>query len=546
MAKILCIEPEHSQIRVAVVEKKGRICRVSKCFRFLAPQGAVEDGYIRDTSNLGKKLKEELASRKIKIKKVCFLASSTRIATREVSIPMVKEKTIQSLIEANAEDYFPIDASKYVLSYSFLDKGEKVSGKEKRERDNPTQYQLMVYAAPKSISAAYKEMAECAGLTLVRVAYTGDSIYQAVKQEFSQNVNLLVKIEEKNTLITIVKDGKLALQRNVNYGVDSAVDTLRMFPVFGSDLTFEDAEDILCSRACIRSALDMDPMEKEPEDTDEFVREARREVTESLRYLIGNISRIMDYYISRNPDASFGKVLCCGLGGEVKGMERLLTNELGYEVSVITDLSDCVYQETEKDGGLGVYAALAGAMRSGINLMERTSRKKKSASESMSGAVLIFCVGSLAELALAGSGFFVRAYQQREQEHLNRRIEEERDIEDIYNAYNNARNRYEGYQRMYKYTNTPNEGLKNFVEELEEKMPSNITVETFSSTGTQVSFSMRLANKSEAANTLIQLRSFESLLLVNTTGIDEAEDGTVTMSVTCTYINPAPLDVGAN
>ena len=89
-------------------------------------------------------------------------------------------------------------------------------------------------------------------------------------------------------------------------------------------------------------------------------------------------------------------------------------------------------------------------------------------------------------------------------------------------------------------------GLKNFVEELEEKMPSNITVETFSSTGTQVSFSMRLANKSEAANTLIQLRSFESLLLVNTTGIDEAEDGTVTMSVTCTYINPAPLDVGAN
>ena len=104
MAKILCIEPEHSQIRVAVVEKKGRICRVSKCFRFLAPQGAVEDGYIRDTSNLGKKLKEELASRKIKIKKVCFLASSTRIATREVSIPMVKEKTIQSLIEDNAAE----------------------------------------------------------------------------------------------------------------------------------------------------------------------------------------------------------------------------------------------------------------------------------------------------------------------------------------------------------------------------------------------------------------------------------------------------------
>lgn len=53
---------------------------------------------------------------------------------------------------------------------------------------------------------------------------------------------------------------------------------------------------------------------------------------------------------------------------------------------------------------------------------------------------------------------------------------------------------------------------------------------------------MRVASKSEAANTLIQLRTFDSLSSVTTTGIDEGEDGTVTMSVTCTYRNPALLD----
>lgn len=133
-------------------------------------------------------------------------------------------------------------------------------------------------------------------------------------------------------------------------------------------------------------------------------------------------------------------------------------------------------------------------------------------------------------------------YQQHMQDHLNQRISEESSIEDIYNTYTSAKTNYENYQRMYQYTNTPNEGLKTFLEEMEQKMPSDITVETFSSTGTQVSFSMRVSSKSAAANTLMQLRTFESLATVTTTGLEEAEDNTVSMSVICTYADPAPLD----
>ena len=77
-------------------------------------------------------------------------------------------------------------------------------------------------------------------------------------------------------------------------------------------------------------------------------------------------------------------------------------------------------------------------------------------------------------------------------------------------------------------------------------MPSDITVESFSSTGTQVSFSMRVGSKSAAANTIMQLRTFESLATVTTTGIDEAEDGNVSLSVLCIYSDPAPMDASAD
>ena len=50
-----------------------------------------------------------------------------------------------------------------------------------------------------------------------------------------------------------------------------------------------------------------------------------------------------------------------------------------------------------------------------------------------------------------------------------------------------------------------------------------------------------MANKAEAANALIQLRSFESFSSVRTTGITEDEGGTVTMSITATYATPAAL-----
>ena len=58
------------------------------------------------------------------------------------------------------------------------------------------------------------------------IGYTGDSVYSAVKDTFADGVHMLVKIEYNSTSISVLNNGELALQRTVNYGVDSAQDTL--------------------------------------------------------------------------------------------------------------------------------------------------------------------------------------------------------------------------------------------------------------------------------------------------------------------------------
>lgn len=539
MARFLSIEAESTQIRVGEVEISGRKGRMLQCFCVPVPQGSVEDGQIRDTKGLGELLRQQLNERGIRTKKAWFVTGSTRIASREVQIPLVKKSRIQSIIEANATDYFPIDVTKYVMSYIILgitgEKGKKgEEAEQKKAADQERQYRLMVYASPKAISTAYYEFAQSAGLTLSGITYTGNTVYQTVQEEYTSGAHILIKVELENTGISIIRDGKLSFQRNINYGMESAVETIRSFPQFGDRLEVQDALQLLSEKKWIYPSLD-GQIGEEPDTV-------KSEVTESLRYLVGNISRIMDYYISRNGDVNFESIVLCGMGGQVQGLAELLTQELGQKVELLTKITRYSVPDTNKNEGLFLYIAVMDPVKSGLNLMEKTGRKQKEVKETLSGAWVVFGVGALAAVALAVAGVGARIYQTHEQDRLNQRIAEEQSIEDVYAAYNNAKSQYDNFQSMYAYTNTPNEGLEAFIQEMEEKMPSSITVETFSSTGSQVSFSMRVASKSEAANTLIQLRTFDSLSSVTTTGIDEGEDGTVTMSVTCTYRNPALLD----
>ena len=539
MARFLSIEAESTQIRVGEVEISGRKGRMLQCFCVPVPQGSVEDGQIRDTKGLGELLRQQLNERGIRTKKAWFVTGSTRIASREVQIPLVKKSRIQSIIEANATDYFPIDVTKYVMSYIILgitgEKGKKgEEAEQKKAADQERQYRLMVYASPKAISTAYYEFAQSAGLTLSGITFTGNTVYQTVQEEYTSGAHILIKVELENTGISIIRDGKLSFQRNINYGIESAVETIRSFPQFGDRLEVQDALQLLSEKKWIYPSLD-GQIGEEPDTV-------KSEVTESLRYLVGNISRIMDYYISRNGDVDFESIVLCGMGGQVQGLAELLTQELGQKVELLTKITRYSVPDTNKNEGLFLYIAVMDPVKSGLNLMEKTGRKQKEVKETLSGAWVVFGVGALAAVALAAAGVGARIYQTHEQDRLNQRIAEEQSIEDVYAAYNNAKSQYDNFQSMYAYTNTPNEGLEAFIQEMEEKMPSSITVETFSSTGSQVSFSMRVASKSEAANTLIQLRTFDSLSSVTTTGIDEGEDGTVTMSVTCTYRNPALLD----
>lgn len=537
MARYINVEIDNARLRIAEIEDNGRKPRMLMAFGVAVPQGVIDDGEIRDTKNLGELLAQTLNSHGVRTKKAYFVASSSRIASRRLQIPLVKKNKIQALLEENVTEYFPIDATKYVLSYMVLGEIEKPA-----EGNTPAmkQYDLLAYAAPKTISTAYQEMAEYAGLTLTGIGYTGESIYQSVRDLYSEGVHLVAKIEMDHTLISVIKDGDLALQRSVNYGLDSAVDAVLNTKAFGDISEEGEALAVLYSQPCLYGRLEAEAL-----DADPVLSEARMEVTESFRYLIGNISRIMDYYISRNPGAVFDSVACCGLGGGILGLPALFGYELAQPVTILDTLGDAPMPKLPDGDGLYLFIALASGAASGVNLMEKVTKKQKNEKDSMRGAILICGLGIAAGLLLAIIGLGARGYQQFTHSSLERKIASKQSIQELYDTYTQKKELAESFDSLYAYTSTPNEQLRAFLEEMEEKMPADLTLDSFTSTGTEVDFNLHVSDKNEAAQVLMQLRTFESLATVTTAGLDEDENGDVTMLVNCTYATPAAVSDSA-
>ncbi len=539
MANILTIEVGSTEIRVAEMRDDKKGSSIRRCFRFAVPQGLVEDGLIQDAAALGEQLKNELLSRKISARKVRFIVASSRIASREVRIPFIKKNRIQDLIETNAADYFPIDPVEYILSYRIMNVEEEGEGKEKEKK-----YHLMVYACPKDVAESYNQLAEAAGLIMSCLAHIGESVYTAVRGAFAQGTHMLVKIEEDAMIVSVIRDGELRMQRNIGYGINGAIEAVQMFPEFGDHLSYEDALSLMMKRNCVRRTLNPNSVIVEPEDETEEIKGARTEVAQNLRYLVGNISRIMDYYLARNPGNGFDSIECCGIGAAVLGVTKLLSHELAQKVTPLQPIEGHKFAKSEElENAEAIYIALFGVDANSANLMEKVKRgsKKKKDGEDIRGAIVVFVIGAVASVILIVFSLGNRLYQTQRQKKLNVEITKNESAETIYNEYKSMKEKYSQYEQMYNFTNTPNESLVAFLQELEQKMPSTLVIDSFSSTGTDVSFTVEVASKKEAANTLMQLRKFESLTSVTTTGTSEDDSGILTMSVNANYAQPAAM-----
>lgn len=518
MAKVVSIEVGYSFIKLCEMDYKAKTPRVYRFAMVPTPLNVIEDGYLKESAGLRAAIKEALYRNKIKTKRAVFTVASSRIINREVTLPPVKPNMMETMIKANLKDYFPIDLADHEISYVVLETF--------KDGDNAGKSRVLLVAVEKALVASYEALAQSCGLTLVDMDYVGNSIYQAVKKEAGKTPSMILKIEESQTIITVVKGNNMMLQRSVNYGVEDAIHEVAANPAFDV-IEDSDAWQLIKRRSCIKVTLESDTNVIEPDleqDDDMEIAQARINVTRTLAPLINSVSRVVDFYNSRNPE-HIEQAYLMGMGGDMSSLSKLLTNELGIKTNVFRKLEGIVWHPNMGEGELFNYVACIGATMAPLSLISSEKQQKlKKESNSNSLAVLLGIFFVVASAALAANGYVTYNEAKEEQKRLQGLESTYLPAEQIYQRYNSVKTLYENVLEGHLMTNRPNDNILNFISELEEKLPADVSVLEFSSNDTTAVLRIQAADKDTTAGIIQNLRNFASIQYVSVDSISEVEE----------------------
>ena len=523
--KILSIEIGVDVTHVLEMDYRVKNPKVYRSFSFQTPVGVIGEAGVRKSEEFRTALHKLLDANKIKTRKTLFVVNSGKIASREVLIPMIKENRIKDFLNTNSADFFPVDLSRYQLVY----RNEGVV-----QQDTVKKRKLYVFAVPGDLVQSYEELADFCSLELTALDYVGNSIFQMMHKAVGNNICCSVKLDDNATMITIINQGMVVLQRTVFYGFEEVEKVVVDSGLFPKE-QYPAAMDILQQTDCL------DTNQAAPEDA---MNAMRAEAVEALRPMIGNIRRVLDYYQSRNNGAEVKECFLIGNGAYIKGLDRLMSLELNLPVHL--QEKDVLNGFRTSGGRLdAMYEACYGAAIQPLDFVFGSAQTAKIIEEKKKRELLatkligLLCV-ACAVILLALSGV-QRIALSHELNTLNKQKDELKYIQDIYNAYVDTKSQYDDVTKMNGKTETVSDALADAIEEMEEKFPSGVKVTSLTSNGEGISMDIEVSTKEEAAKILQNLATFDAFRSVTTNGITESTDEngkiTVTFSVMCTYVN---------
>ncbi len=541
---MISIETGIQWTKVALVDYRKKNPPVHEAFAFRTPEHAVEDGYIRDKDSLARALKEELVRRQIVEKDVVFTLSSSKVVTREVMIPYVKDNKIKGIIDAQSRDYFPMDISGYTISYSKMDVVED---------DGKKQLKLLLVAIPDNLLGNYVSFAQLAGLKVETFDYIGNGCIQLMCDSFVDNA-MIIQLEEQATVISILENKKLAFQRVTPYGYGATISTVVDHPILGID-DEERAFDFLLEHNVIFNKPSMpdngDPAQQAIDQAQ--ADEAYEDLAESLRYHLRIANTALDYYQNQVKKEFVGNVYLVGDGSRFAGIHKLFAQELPLPLQKIDfakvidlrnqngvndqkkagkkkhqDYTNPVMEESSNPrqpraatpvGFLSVIGAAVHPLDAKPKEMQAADSKKNDLH-----TAYVLLAGSLLLSLLLILGSSVRQLiAHSEHRHLTDQLESLAYVQQTYDESSRVQQEEQVYVTIDDATRTKNEYLLPLIEQLEAELPSAIKVTSMQTDDNLITLNMTADRKITVGQMLL---NFQNVTLLTDPSIPSMSEQT--------------------
>jgi|GEM_PF-1632035 len=504
---------------VQCLSGNGKKLRPEKSFMLSMEQGAYTDGQIADVESLGAYLNEQLRNKGAKAKKVSFVITSGRIATREVTLPAVKPSRIGEMVNANSADYFPVDMSAYYVTYSRLGSGEG------------GQHKVMVYATPLLLLRDYFTLSEALGMKLQSIEYAGNAqrnLYRAINP--MSEGNLYVYFNDNSSYLSFMNGDMLALQRTLPFGGGEFVEDFLAATRMGEDQYLEGYRMLT------------DP------HSDELVRYSGGidESRNSLNRLAMGIARSLDYFTSNFAQIPIDNIILTGpyatlidlaeTVAAATSRNTLIMDEMPQAAAYLSNISELL-----------PYINCASTPKEPADLRPPSMMKKKKRERDARPLERSILPGAVALLGLAGisavlciSAYLSNADAVRENESVKNELEALAPVQEVYDSYVIYSDGATALYNISGATNTPNDAILAFLDELERKLPGEIVTLSAAFSPESVMLNATAPTMEDVARVLVQLRSFASISVIGVSPVTESVDVTassyVAFSVVCNYV----------
>lgn len=542
--KVISIETGIQWTKVALVDYRKKNPPVHEAFAFRTPEHAVEDGYIRDKDSLARALKEELVRRQIVEKDVVFTLSSSKVVTREVMIPYVKDNKIKGIIDAQSRDYFPMDISGYTISYSKMDVVED---------DGKKQLKLLLVAIPDNLLGNYVSFAQLAGLKVETFDYIGNGCIQLMCDSFVDNA-MIIQLEEQATVISILENKKLAFQRVTPYGYGATISTVVDHPILGID-DEERAFDFLLEHNVIFNKPSMpdngDPAQQAIDQAQ--ADEAYEDLAESLRYHLRIANTALDYYQNQVKQEFVGNVYLVGDGSRFAGIHKLFAQELPLPLQKIDfakiidlrnqngvndqkkagkkkhqDYTNPVMEESSNPGQPRAatpvgFLSVIGAAVHPLDAKPKEMQAADSKKNDLHTAYVLLAGSLLLSLLLILGSSVRQLIAHSEHRHLTDQLESLAYVQQTYDESSRVQQEEQVYVTIDDATKTKNEYLLPLIEQLEAELPSAIKVTSMQTDDNLITLNMTADRKITVGQMLL---NFQNVTLLTDPSIPSMSEQT--------------------
>lgn len=504
--KVVVVRVGTETIRIVHMDNTPVNPTVYGCVRVPTPEGAVVDGEVKNIIDVSRRIKQACVEKGIATKDVIFSLASSKIANRETTIPFVKDNKIQGIVDAKVGDMFPVDKERYIFSYVKQGEGrsaneneEVTDGSENKEeepevtddtkkkekksfninlgkKEGANQVErvidLLVYAAPLDLVRSYYALAEGCEFNVVGIEVDGNGIFQIMKRQVKGGVEMAVQINRENTLINIMSNEKLLLQRTIPYGADAIIGAAMAEPAFQVP-EYDKAAKLLASQRVLLHSLSA----SNPQG--DLSMQKRIELTQSASSLIGNISRVMEYYNSRYRDEPVRSIIVTGNGASIAGIHELMTNELDVPAVTPNELQGVQFnRQIEVNANILQYVGCFGAVYSPVNFIPEEIKNRVATKDSlMSIAVGLAAVVVVCVVMVVASLITVQSAKS-ECEAAKARLTSLRPIEAKYNELVDNKEKIATFLMVKNEVNTNNNRLHTVLDDIKARCPSDFRIDS--------------------------------------------------------------------